>query len=303
MASTITHFRCLLISPGDMQDERDALRQVCLSWNAHMGKFLGASVELTGWETHTTPASGARPQEIINEQIVDEAAFGIALFWTRLGTPTGQAPSGSAEEIARLTATKKRVMIYFKTSDIRQSAANEEFQRLQDFKKEMQSTGLCFDFDSVFSLREQVLCHMNTTVAELLRLQPNEYPARTMLTSPRLVNLVDPFVYQMRRNVYDGLQKFLADFTPRLQVSMEMIAQLHKLREDSEFLFGPEVVVYIREWIKHAVNVHVGREVIDNPVPSSPDYQGWLQVYHEACQYLAHQPEPLINIFRPYLRH
>jgi hypothetical protein len=65
-------------------------------------------------------------------------------------------------------------------------------------------------------------------------------------------------------------------------------------------VYGGEVV-YIREWIKHAVNVHVGHKVIDNPAPSSPAYQGWLQVSYEAYQYFADQPEPLINIFRPYL--
>jgi hypothetical protein len=106
----------------------------------------------------------------------------------------------------------------------------------------------------------------------------------------------------MRRNVYDGLRTFLERFRANLKVDMEMISQLHKLRNDSEFLFGPEVIEYIRKWIDHAVNAHVGHEVIEKPVRSSPeDYQGWLQAYNEACQYLAMQFEPLIDIFRPYL--
>src|SRR5205823_4703294 len=98
MAIAKMQFRCLLISPGDVQEERDAISDVFLRWNAHEGQALEVIVELDRWEISTTPASGGRPQEIINQQIVDRSDFGIAIFWSRLGTPTGQFPSGSAEE-------------------------------------------------------------------------------------------------------------------------------------------------------------------------------------------------------------
>ena len=135
MASSRKQFRCLLISPGDVQDERDALSEVFTNWNAHIGRALGASVELIRWETHATPASGKRPQEALNKQIVDEADLGIALFWSRLGTPTGKFRSGSVEEITRLGVAKKRLMVYFKTAPIPQAAANKDFQRLMALKR------------------------------------------------------------------------------------------------------------------------------------------------------------------------
>ena len=87
-----------------------------------------------------------------------------------------------------------------------------------------------------------------------------------------------------------------------LKVDMGMIATLHNLREESEFLFDTEVVAYIREWIKHAVGMKVGRDVIDSPIVVNPsEHQGWLQVYNDACMYFVQQFEPLIDIFRPYL--
>ena len=87
-----------------------------------------------------------------------------------------------------------------------------------------------------------------------------------------------------------------------LKLDMQDIAKLHKLREDSEFLFGAEMAAYIREWIRYAANMKVGRDIIDDPYRGSPEqYQGWMQTYHEACYYFVQQFEPLTNIFRPYL--
>jgi hypothetical protein len=298
--NTITRFRCLLISPGDVQEERDAISDVFLRWNAHEGQAFEVYVALNRWEIGSTPALGDRPQEIINRQIVDESDFGIALFWSRLGTPTGQFPSGSAEEITRLAISQKQVMVYFKTAPIPQTST-EEFQRLRPFREELKSSGLCEDFEDIGLLREKISHHITTAVTKLLRSQPNQSPATIAPKTPKLVNLVDPFVYQMRHNVYDGLHEFLGKIMVDLKLDMADIAKLHKLREESEFLFGTEVVAYIREWIKRAAGMKVGRDIIDDRYTKSPEHQGWVQVYNEACQYFVHQFEPLTDIFRPYL--
>ena len=306
MSIAKTHFRCLLISPGDMQEERDAISETFLLWNAHEGRAFEVYVELNRWEIGSTPASGDRPQEIINRQIVDESDLGIAIFWSRLGTPTGEFPSGSAEEITRLAASQKQVMVYFSTAPIPQTAVNA-FQRLQAFKEEMKSAGLCGDFENIASLRERISHHLSTAVTKLklLHSQSTQTSIAPSVApkSPKLTNLVDPYVYQMRRNVYDGLRKFLAKVMIDLKVDMEMIANLHTLREKNEFLFDTGVVAYVREWIKHAVGMKVGREVIDTIRMSvSPsEHQEWMQVYHQGCEYFVQQFEPLIDTFRPYL--
>jgi hypothetical protein len=41
---------------------------------------------------------------VINDQLVDACDMGIALFATRLGTPTRDSVSGTANEIERLSA-------------------------------------------------------------------------------------------------------------------------------------------------------------------------------------------------------
>jgi hypothetical protein len=56
---------------------------------------------------------GERPQAIINRQLVDDADLLFAVFSTRLGSPTGVAESGTAEEIERLRGMQKPVLVYF----------------------------------------------------------------------------------------------------------------------------------------------------------------------------------------------
>jgi hypothetical protein len=61
-------------------------------------------------------ATGRRPSS--NDQLVDDADILIGLFKARIGTPTGISASGTIEEIDRLVAAGKPVMLYFSTGPI-----------------------------------------------------------------------------------------------------------------------------------------------------------------------------------------
>ena len=63
------------------------------------------------WNQHSYSVFGVRPQEAVNEQLVDVADFGFAMFANRLGTPTGGAPSGTAPEIEGLHVADKHISI------------------------------------------------------------------------------------------------------------------------------------------------------------------------------------------------
>jgi hypothetical protein len=65
------------------------------------------------WETHSYPATGERPQGIINRQIVDSGHLLIGIFGNRVGTPTGEAQSGTIEEIEQFRKTGRYVALYF----------------------------------------------------------------------------------------------------------------------------------------------------------------------------------------------
>src|SRR5215831_1774471 len=167
MAKNIVEFRCLLISPSDVTEERDAISDVVTKWNAQVGDVVKARIELVRWETHSVPDGAAPPQSVLNQQIVHECDFGIAVFWTRVGTATADHPSGSIEEIQKLRARGDRVMVYFGTAPIPQDALkDDQFSRLQQFKEEFQA--LAGSYGSVSDLREQVQLHLTKVVSGLL---------------------------------------------------------------------------------------------------------------------------------------
>jgi hypothetical protein len=75
---------------------------------------------------------GDSPQRIINTQLVDTCDLGAAIFWSRLGTPTGTHDSGSLEEIERLLMRNAPVSVYFCEANVLQSAMrDDQFARLQ----------------------------------------------------------------------------------------------------------------------------------------------------------------------------
>jgi Domain of unknown function (DUF4062) len=103
-------FRVLIASPSDVQAERELIVRVIQEWNDANAVERQVALLPVRWETHTTPELG-RPQEIINRQIVDSCDLLIGVFWTRIGSPTDEAESGTLEEIERVASQGKLVLL------------------------------------------------------------------------------------------------------------------------------------------------------------------------------------------------
>ena len=54
-----------------------------------------------------------RPQAAINAQLVSRCDILLGLFWTKIGTSTGIAESGTVEEIDQCVASGKPTLLYF----------------------------------------------------------------------------------------------------------------------------------------------------------------------------------------------
>ncbi|EGQ7953343.1 hypothetical protein KZY44_004350 [Vibrio vulnificus] len=106
-------FRVLIASPSDVVDEREIAVKTIQEWNDLNSAERQIVLLPLRWETHTAPEYGKRPQEVINRQMVDHCDLLIGAFWTRIGSPTGIADSGTLEEIERVASQGKPVMLYF----------------------------------------------------------------------------------------------------------------------------------------------------------------------------------------------
>ena len=92
-------YRVLIASPSDLAEERQAATDAINEWNSQHAVAESVVLLPVKWETHATPRSGVGPQEAINEELIHASDILVGMFWTRFGTSTGIAESGTVEEI------------------------------------------------------------------------------------------------------------------------------------------------------------------------------------------------------------
>ena len=153
-----------IASPGDVDRERDAILKVFTRWNdAHDHAFLHPVM----WEYSSVPTLGDHPQHLLNEQIIERSDLLIAIFWSRLGTPTPTADSGTVEEIREVIKRKgpECVMLYFCKRSLPYDIDPNELARLRKFRPK------CSHKDSIANTKRSmslnVIC-INTLTIRLL---------------------------------------------------------------------------------------------------------------------------------------
>jgi hypothetical protein len=159
----------MIISPSDVMEEREAVRQALGDFNARFGEVFGVSIEAAGWETHATPQMGAPPQAVLNDQVVDKCDLAVAVFWTRMGTPTDAFPSGSTEEVARLQERGVPVAVYFSDKPAPPSQIDPaQYETLRQLRLEYGKKGYLGTFDTVEQLRRQLTFDVASLVGRWL---------------------------------------------------------------------------------------------------------------------------------------
>jgi hypothetical protein len=96
-------YHVFLASPGDVNEERQLVRQFFDKYNRHTARLWSARFEVVDWENYSTIGVG-RPQELITQQTLQQFRHSLALvigvMAQRFGSPTGKAESGTEEEFA-----------------------------------------------------------------------------------------------------------------------------------------------------------------------------------------------------------
>lgn len=155
----------MIASPSDVAKERRNIRDVIHEWNAIHSADQQIVLMPLGWETHASPKMGDSAQNIINKQVLDRCDLLIAVFWTRLGSPTGESPSGTVEEIERHLAASKPAMIYFSNAPVHpESVDDEQYAALRAFKEDCKRRGLIETYDEIGEFRDKFARHLAQTV-------------------------------------------------------------------------------------------------------------------------------------------
>ncbi len=123
VSSTLTRYTIFVASPSDVQAERNALRRIVDDANKIYFARLGIIAEVLGWED-VPSGIGLYPQDVINKYTEGKYDVFIGLMWSRFGTKTPNAESGTAEEFEDAYNTylsspdTLRVLFFFKEAPV-----------------------------------------------------------------------------------------------------------------------------------------------------------------------------------------
>lgn len=162
-------YRVLIASPGDVTKERDIVREEVARWNSMHSESMKIGLLPIGWETDATPDLREREQAVIN-RLVDSCDLLIGVFWTRIGTPTPEAESGTVEEIERAAAEGKRCIVYFSDKPVSLSSVDQQqYEQLKKYRQELNERGLTCPYKDTSEFKDKVSRHITSAIQEITR--------------------------------------------------------------------------------------------------------------------------------------
>jgi len=203
--------KVFLASPSDVVEERTALARLVRDINdvlAFLAPDKHLTLELVRYETHTFPDLG-QPQQVINRQIPLDYDIFVGVMWSRRGTPTETASSGTIEEFRRACERRKkghlpRIMFYFCDQHIPIPDKNEleQLAGVVEFRSELEKMGLTASYPSHAEFSEYVRGGLLRAIRDTL-LEESEGTQASVLLEPLVV---------LDRRAQDEVLKLAADY-------------------------------------------------------------------------------------------
>lgn len=152
------HYNILISCPSDIAKDKYIVDEAVKKINEENASFNNIQFDVKYWNENVLYSYGT-PQQIINKNIVYESDIVIALFGTKLGTPTDKYESGTIEEIEIMIKNEKQVFVCFSEKDIMlTSDADEEYLKniikVKQFKKTY--NGLYITYKNGNQLKENI---------------------------------------------------------------------------------------------------------------------------------------------------
>jgi nucleoside 2-deoxyribosyltransferase len=169
--------RVFIASPSDLAEERQVATEAVNEWNAQHAVAESVVLLPVKWETHATPQSGVRPQKALNEQLVRGCDILVGMFWTKIGTNTGVAESGTVEEVGQFVAAGKPAMLYFSSRPIDPNKIDlKQHKKLKSFKSTTYKKSLVGNFTGIEELKLKLLRDL---MQQVRRLKANKQSNRS----------------------------------------------------------------------------------------------------------------------------
>jgi len=163
-------YNVMIASPSDVNDERQTIKEAIFEWNYKHSRANGMVLIPLGWETHSAPLLGEgqdrRGQRVINDMVLKHADVLVAIFKSRIGSPTGRAASGTIEEIELHCSLGKPVLRYFGKSNIVSRTLmflcgqTGNGRTVHEYKAECKKNGLIYEYEDCQELKDKFYGHL-----------------------------------------------------------------------------------------------------------------------------------------------
>jgi hypothetical protein len=236
MSYAATIFNVMIASPGDVPVERQLARDVIHEWNAIHSPSRNMALMPIGWESHSYPSMENGPQGVLNKQILEEADLLVAIFWTRIGTPTNEAVSGSVEEIEKHVKAGKPAMIYFSSAPVVLDSVDlRQYERLKAFREQLKTRGLYETYESPGNFADKFRRQLATRV--------NKDPFFGVQGGPDVANVIAEVVDTARSKI-----SYMSEEAKNLLVEASRDRGGHILH--ARFIGGEEVQTNGKQFVK-----------------------------------------------------
>lgn len=161
-------YNVMIVSPSDVSREREIVKNVLYRWNEINSRSRHIVFSVLGYDINAHPDSGNHPQELLNQQLLEHADLIIAIFWTKLGSPTMEYSSGSVEEISKHIHQKKKAYIYFSNKAVELKNVNmTQYEKLQQYKTSIQGNSYYKEFSTEEDFEHQLSDNIQLIANEL----------------------------------------------------------------------------------------------------------------------------------------
>ena len=107
-------------------------------------------------------------------------------------------------------------------------------------------------------------------------------------------------LFDRRYKVYDATRKFLSVILGKADFLDSQLFEFYAGTSDAEFLFESDVVDYLAELRKRAIDMRTHQHVFD-PLPVGEERSRHVQAAHDQLLWLSEQITAQKSVFAPYL--
>jgi hypothetical protein len=235
MARQEVVLRVFVAFPDDLTDEVAAVEASVQELNAVLSRDLGRRLEMITWRSAAVPGVSTDPQAVINEQIGDNYDIFIGMLWTRFGTPTLRAISGTEEEFERAYAKHKeapasiRLMIYFKRAPVElEQIVPSQIEAINAFRSKLGPKGVLYwDFNTREEFESYLRLHLSRQVSDWGK----TWGTASSPTTSEALSAASAVRVPRSEAIEEGILDLIERGTEGFQIATEAMQRIGKLQE------------------------------------------------------------------------